>query len=192
MHAKTTAGIIVYTSEHLANRANELLLLGVDDFIRKAEVSGEFGNNVENMQSYLRAKVLSVWKRTQFSRPTFKTFLKHVDRKFQLGKWIFAIESRSIETDQEKQKLTASEHAILRHLCVSEEHSINQSEFLSFITGQTSNSEDVRLKNLIYRLRQKLGPSVNLVYSDFSYRLLSIAEIPNTKPAAISRSAGFA
>lgn len=183
IHGKSTAGIIVYTSEHLGALASELLAIGADDFVRKSEVLGEFGDSIQDMQSYLRTKAVSVWRRAQYCRPAFRTLSNYSDKRFQIGKWQFEIGSRSIEDGNGGCRLTANEHAVLRHLCVSEDNSIGALEFLTFITGQRSETEDVRLKNLIYRLRQKLGPTVELIHSDAKYRLLSVAELPNTKPA---------
>ena len=178
IHQECTGGIIVYTSESLGDRANELLAIGADDFVQKAEVANEFSLNIELMQQYLRAKVLSVWKRARYSRPQHQTLALHSKRRFKVGNWIYTVASRVLTSDEETGKLTSNEHAVLRHLCVSDTHSINKAEYLAFVTGQRSEQEDVRLKNLVYRLRKKLGDSVLLLESSEGYQLHSIVELP--------------
>jgi two-component system, OmpR family, response regulator TctD len=176
IHNRCTAAIVVYTSESLGERANELLALGADDFIRKAELTYEQSFKIESMQEYLRSKLISIWRRTKVSRPKFATLSAHSSRKFDIGKWRFEISTRQLNSSTEAVRLTVREHAVLRHLCISNSHTINKSEFLAFVVGQREEGNDVRLKNLIYRLRHKLGPSVSIVGSLDSYILHSVSE----------------
>ena len=77
LHEQSTGAIIVYTSEVLGASASELLTLGADDFVRKGEVEDGFNESTENMQAYLRAKIISVWRRAKLSRPNHRAAAIH-------------------------------------------------------------------------------------------------------------------
>jgi DNA-binding response OmpR family regulator len=177
IHSSCTGAIIVYTSESLGELANELLAIGADDFIRKAEVSAEFSGANDGMGTYIRTKLLSVWRRAKTSRPRQKSLSLHSHRVFRVGEWRFEVASRMLSSNDTVIRLTANEHAVLRHMCVSESHSINRDEFLAFVAGEKNENEDVRLKNLVYRLRQKLGSSVVISNYLEGYVLNTISEL---------------
>lgn len=177
IHNRSTAGIIVYTSESLDDGATELLHIGADDFVRKSEVATEFGNRINGMQSYLLSKVLSVWRRVRPSRPQIRSQMGHYDRAFRVGDWKFSTKSQWVEGSSGREKLSATEHAVLRHLCISEDHSISKEEFSAFVMGEFPDNDDVKLKNIIYKVRQKMQLTNEIVNSEGAYRLISVGEM---------------
>ena len=166
--ARTKAGIIVFTSLGEADaKATELLRQGADDYIRKpADLI------------YVLARVEALWRRTQYVRPTTRGLHTHNNREFILGSWRFAIGSRILSNSEgDKLKLSPTEHAFLRYLCVNEMHECDVATFNVEVLGRETHEENMRVDNLVYRLRTKLGNNLELVANDGKYRLLQVKEI---------------
>jgi DNA-binding response OmpR family regulator len=169
--ARTKAGIVVLTSLAEADaKATELLQQGADDYIRKPA-------NFD----YVRARVEALWRRIQFVRPSTRGLHTHNNREFLLGSWRFVIGNRILSNSQgETLKLSPTEHAFLRHLCVNEMHECDVATFNIEVLGRESHEENMRVDNLVYRLRTKLGANLELLANDGKYRLLQVHEINST------------
>ena len=170
---QTNAGIIILTSLSASDaEAAELLNQGADDFIQKpADVD------------IIRARVLALWRRIQYVRPTMRGMLAHNNRTYLLGDWRFVIGSRLLTNSLgETVKLSPTEHAFLRHICVDENHECDVIEFNVNILGRKSHEENMRVDNLVYRLRNKLRDNLELIANEGTYRLLNVREV---KPSAL-------
>jgi DNA-binding response OmpR family regulator len=166
--AQTRAGIIVLTSLGEADaKATELLRQGADDYIRKpADLD------------YVRARLEALWRRIQYVRPSTRGLYTHNNREFLLGNWRFVIGSRILSNSQgETLRLSPTEHAFLRYLCVNENHECDVVTFNIEVLGRKSHEESMRVDNLVYRLRNKLGGNLELLTNDGKYRLLQVSEI---------------
>jgi DNA-binding response OmpR family regulator len=166
--ARTKAGIIVLTSLNEEDaKATELLRQGADDYIRKPA-------NLD----HVRARVEALWRRIQFVRPSTRGLYTHNNREFLLGSWRFVIGSRILRNSEgEMLKLSPTEHAFLRYLCVNENHECDVITFNVEVLGRESHEESMRVDNLVYRLRTKLGENLELLANDGKYRLLCVSEI---------------
>lgn len=166
--ARTKAGIIVLTTLGEADaKATELLTQGADDYIRKpADLN------------YVRARLEALWRRIQYVRPSTRGLHTHNNREFLLGNWRFVIGSRIlVNSEGDALKLSPTEHAFLRYLCVNEMHECEVATFNVEVLGRKSHEENMRVDNLVYRLRTKLGNNLELVANDGKYRLLQVREI---------------
>lgn len=170
--AQTNAGIIVHTSLSPADaEASKLLVEGADDYIQKP-------TDVETV----RARVLALWRRIQFVRPN-KNLQTHNNRTFLIGDWTFVIGNRILKNRTgEALRLSPTEHAFLRHICVEENHECDRTSFNLVVLGRRPFEGNMRVDNLVYRLRNKLGKSLDLISDDGVYRLLDVREI---KPTAV-------
>ncbi len=170
--AQTKAGIIVLTSlDEVDAKATELLRQGADDYIRKpADLD------------YVRARMEALWRRIQLVRPSAKGLYAHNNREFLLGNWKFVVGNRILSNSEgETLKLSPTEHAFLRHLCVNEMHECDVATFNIEVLGRKSHEENMRVDNLVYRLRTKLGENLELVANDGKYRLLQVNETNSTQ-----------
>ena len=170
---QTNAGIIILTSLSASDaEAAELLNQGADDFIQKpADVD------------IIRARVSALWRRIQYVRPAMRGMLAHNSRTYFLGDWRFVIGNRLLTNSLgETVKLSPTEHAFLRHICVDENHKCDVVEFNVNILGRRSHEESMRVDNLVYRLRNKLRGNLELVANEGTYRLLNVREV---KPSAL-------
>ncbi len=162
------AGIIVLTSLSESDAdASELLRQGADDYIKKpAELD------------YVRARVEALWRRIQYVRPSMRGLHTHNDKEFLLGDWRFVVGSRILRNSAgETLRLSPTEHAFLRHLCVNENHECDVVTFNIEVLGRKSHEENMRVDNLVYRLRSKLGEDLELIANEGRYRLLHVKEI---------------
>jgi DNA-binding response OmpR family regulator len=168
----TNAGIIVHTtlSEDDAGAAS-MLREGVDDYIRKG------ATDVET----ILARVEALWRRIQPIRPTKKSIYAHANRVFRIGAWKFIVGSRTLtKEDGETVKLSPTEHAFLRHLCTSENNECDKVSFNVSVLGRRAFEENMRVDNHVYRLRQKMGENLQLLFDEGIYRLVDVREL---KPA---------
>jgi DNA-binding response OmpR family regulator len=168
----TNAGIIVHTtlSEDDAD-ASALLREGVDDYIRKG------ATDVETIQ----ARIEALWRRIQLIRPTKKNIYAHANRVFRIGAWKFIVGSRTLSMENgETVKLSPTEHAFLRHLCTSENNECDKVSFNVSVLGRRSFEEKMRVDNHVYRLRQKMGESLQLIFDEGIYRLVDVKELKPT------------
>jgi DNA-binding response OmpR family regulator len=185
---KTNAGIIVHTSVPAEQNRAELIELGADDYIEKmTRVHVKTSRNSPQMEDrgpdhIIRAKIVSLWRRVQLLRPAHKAIYRHANRTFQIGTWKFVIGSRVLTDAAGKEvKLSSAEHALLRYLCVIEDHSVDREQFNAYILGRDKGIEDRRIDNLIYRLRIKLGPSLTIVADEGAYKLIGLQEVGDTR-----------
>lgn len=164
----TKAGVIVHSSIPAEREAVPLLMLGADDYVEKP-VKAEI----------LRAKILALWRRIQLTRPSYSKSLAHTGRIFAIGKWRLVIGSRELKSDDdEKVKISSTEHALLRHLCVVLDHEIDRETFNVTILGRRPLEQDKRIDNFVYRLRHKLGGSLQLKsMKDGTLKLMDVQEI---------------
>jgi DNA-binding response OmpR family regulator len=166
--AQTKAGIIVLTSLPESDaEASELLRQGADDYIKKP-----------TELDYVQARVEALWRRIQNVRPSMRGLYTHNNREFLLGNWRFVIGSRILSTSAgETLRLSPTEHAFLRHLCVNENHECDVVTFNVEVLGRKGHQENMRVDNLVYRLRNKLGKDLELLANEGKYRLLDVNEI---------------
>jgi DNA-binding response OmpR family regulator len=171
--AQTKAGIIVLTSlTESDDEASELLRQGADDYIRKpAELD------------HVRARVEALWRRIQYVRPSMRGLHTHNNREFLLGNWRFVVGSRILSNSTgDTLRLSPTEHAFLRHLCANENHECNVVTFNVEVLGRKSHQENMRVDNLVYRLRNKLRGSMQLISDEGVYKLMDVREVkPSTK-----------
>ena len=186
---RTNAGLIVHSSMPAEENAAQMLVLGADDYIQKASREGgtrevREGNLVKieelGLQEIIKAKVLAVWRRVQLTRPAQFRDIAHTDRMFSIGAWRFRIGSRDLENDKgERIRISATEHALLRYLCTVESHEVDAETVNLEILGRPPSERYKRVDNYIYRLRNRLGPSVQLISTrDGAYKLLTLKELP--------------
>jgi DNA-binding response OmpR family regulator len=164
---QTKAGIIVLTtlSESDAEASN-LLRQGADDYIRKP---------VE--LDFIQARVEALWRRIQYIRPSTRGLHTHNNREFLLGNWRFVVGNRILSNSAgETVRLSPTEHAFLRYLCVNESHECDVVTFNIEVLGRKSHQENMRVDNMVYRLRNKLGDNLGLLADDGGYRLLNVRE----------------
>lgn len=185
---KTNAGLIVHSSMPADQNAASFMTLGADDYIEKMSRAGGVkevreGKRVrieeQALHEIIKAKIIAVWRRVQLTRPSqFKGFA-HAGRKFMVGNWQFTIGRRELVNDKaEKIRLSATEHALLRHLCVVQDHEIDIDTFNLEVLGRSPSERTKRIDNYIYRIRNRLGPSVQLVSSrDKKYKLITAREL---------------
>ena len=166
--AASNAGVIVHSSIPAETDAVPLISLGVDDYIEKP-------TNPE----LIRAKVLALWRRVQLVRPFFSGVFAHANRAFRIGDWYFMIGNRELRNDKgEIIRLSVTEHSFLRHLCTIEGHEIDRETFNIVVMGRPLAEKERRMDTFIYKLRSKLGESVE-IYSrrDGTYKLITVQEL---------------
>lgn len=169
---KSNAGIIVHTTlSEDDGDALTMLREGVDDYIQKG------ATDVETM----RARIQSLWRRIQFTRPTKKDIYAHANCIFIIGAWKFVVGSRALTSeDGEILKLSPTEHAFLRHLCTSQNNECDKASFNLSVLGRRAFEDKMRVDNFVYRLRKKMGDSLQLLSDQGTYRLVGVKEV---KPA---------
>lgn len=166
--AQTNAGIIVHTSLSPADaEATKLLNEGADDYIQKP-------SDIETV----RARILALWRRIQLVRPEQKSIQGHNNRTFIIGDWRFVVGSRILtNSDGETLRLSPTEHAFLRHICVDENHQCDTVNFNLVVLGRRPFEQNMRIDNLVYRLRNKLRGSLQLISDDGTYKLIDVREV---------------
>jgi DNA-binding response OmpR family regulator len=164
----TNAGIIVHTSLSPSDaEATELLNEGADDYIQKP-------SDIETV----RARILALWRRIQYVRPSKKNVQGHNNRTFLIGDWKFVVGSRVLKNlAGETLRLSPTEHAFLRHLCVDENHECDKVNFNLTVLGRRSFERNMRVDNLVYRLRNKLCGSLQLISDAGAYKLMDVREV---------------
>lgn len=178
---RTNAGIIVHTSVPDDVEGASTIALGADDYIEKMSLDGGFRGR-RTVAQVIRAKIVALWRRVQLMRSGTATKFQHANRVFQIGVWQFHIGSRTLVSDTgEEAKLTPTEHALLRYLCVIDGHEIDREQFNASILGRDAGVDDRRIDNMVYRLRVKLGPSLQLISNHKKgYILVGVQESKST------------
>jgi DNA-binding response OmpR family regulator len=182
----TDAGIIVLTSlsEDDADTSWLFREVGIDDYIRKAISDAttviDQGNFVRQGQTdgeRVLDRVVALRRRMLPTRPGKEQFA-HYGRVFKVGPWKFVAGSRCLTSDNgETIRLSHTEHAFLCHICVSENYECDKISFNTFGMKRKSSEREMRIDNLVYRLRQKLGDNLHLISDEGSYRLLNVREL---------------
>ncbi|HEY5380297.1 MAG TPA: hypothetical protein VIJ78_12280 [Pseudolabrys sp.] len=186
----TNAGLIVHSTMPADEYAVEFMLLGADDYIEKMSREGgarevREGKHLKDKQlalhEILRAKVLAVWRRVQLTRPSQFENIAHNGRLFLIGDWYFLIGSRELKNKKnETIRISPTEHALLRYLCAVQGHEIDVETFNLEILGRSPSEREKRVDNYIFRIRNRLGPSVQLTSNRAGkYRLLTVKELGN-------------
>ena len=156
----TYGGVIIYSSKLQKDR-EDYLWHNIDDCISK-----------NDPPSYVAAKAFSVWRRVQDARHELR---KPQTKKFKLGKWQFEAGNRTLVSESgEIVRLSATEHAFVEYLCTVDTQ-LDRREFNVDVLKREPYEEDMRIDNLVYRLREKLGDSFQIVSrsNGGSYKLLS-------------------
>lgn len=163
----TSGGVIIHTNILRKDR-DDFLWGGVDDYIMK-------GDSISNVV----ARAFAVWRRVKEARTLPNTGRKD-GRSFKLGKWKFEGSRNLVSDNGESIRLSPTELAFVRYLCTVDAE-IDRREFNVAILGRPAYEEDKRIDNLVYRLREKLGDSFQLVsrHSGGTYKLINLEELPN-------------
>lgn len=178
---KINAGLIVHSTLPADSQAAQLLSESADDYIEKMSRHGDYAPNYDQRPIYkmIRAKAVAVWRRVQLVRPAIANKYAHSGRVFKVGDWRFTVSSRDLEDYSGKHlRITPTQHAFLRFLCTVEEHEIDRETFNLVILGRPEIEKDKRMDDFIYRFKNKVGPSVQIVSRrDTSYKLVSVEEL---------------
>jgi DNA-binding response OmpR family regulator len=172
----TNAGVIVYSNLHANTEAATVLDDGADDYIEKLYDGAR-----------ISAHVAAVWRRTQHSRirDANTLALAHTNRTFQLGHWRFVIGSRVLQsTTGQMLRVSPTEHAFLKYICLVEDHIVD-GDILNFAILERKEYEKfVRIDNLVYRLRGRLGEeNVDLrSMGETAYKLINVKELKPSIP----------
>jgi DNA-binding response OmpR family regulator len=162
----SNAGIIVHTSlSEDDGDASRMLKEGVDDYIQKGATTVET----------IHARIQALWRRIHLVRSNKGV---HTNRSFLIGAWKFIVGDRSLTTEDGKTvKLSHTEHAFLSYICTSENNECSKIDFNLKVLGRRSFEENLRVDNFVYRLRQKLGRSLDLLADGGAYRLVDVREL---------------
>jgi DNA-binding response OmpR family regulator len=153
--SSSDAGIIIYSSEEKNDFFEQLLKVGVDDYIQKSDP-----------YSFVVEKVIALWRRIiSVRREVFRFRQGHI-RTFLVGQWRFTVGDKVVINESgQKQTLSITEHELLKHLVLSDGNSIDQESISAFVLKRPDyNSYEVKksIENLIYRLRKKFGDDIIL------------------------------
>lgn len=170
---RSNAGIVVCSSLPATTESAQLLEDGADDYVWKYPPTS---NNT--MPEIMRARVRSVWRRVQLARSKTSHQFAHTGRVFMVGHWRFMIGDRTlIKRSGESVRLSPTEHAFLRYICAIEDHEANAESFAQQVLYRDPD-EHFRLDNLVYRLKNKLGESVQLLSQrGGTYKLTDVKEL---------------
>ena len=163
---KTNAGIIVCSGFAIDEEAPPLIEYGADDYVEKT-----YGF------STIASRAMSVWRRVHTERRSKQS---HSGRKFLIGDWMFVIGDRTITNHTGATKrLSITEHILLRHLCVVENHAIDSEVFNVEVLRREKGDKQVRMDAFIPRLRAKLDDSIDLSAQGRTgvYKLLGVQEV---------------
>lgn len=168
---RSKAGVVVHSSLPAETEAPALLDLGADDYIEKI-----------SSLALVRSRISALWRRVQMSQPATVRSFGHSSRTFLVGPFQFTIGDRQLRGPYgQLKRLTTTEHAILRYLCVVDENELSKEALNTEVLGRQSHELDKRVDNYIYRLRSKLGPGVQLISKkNGNYQLLDITELTPT------------
>ena len=162
---RTNGGTIIYSASLRKDR-EDFLWGGVDDYIEKGDPT-----------SYVVARSFAVWRRVQAAKRAEPKEAKK--RQFRLGKWRLEPGNRTLVSgDGMSVRLSPTELAFVQYLCTIDAE-IDRREFNVAVLGRPPYQEDKRIDNLVYRLREKLGDSVQLIsrHDGGTYRLVDFEEL---------------
>ena len=78
---------------------------------------------------------------------------------------------------QEQIKISPTEHAFRKYLCVVEDHAIDSETFNVEVLDRDQHKTPIRVDNFIYRLRKKFAGDIELVSEGGGfYKLLNVRE----------------
>jgi two-component system OmpR family response regulator len=163
----SNAGIIVYSTEPL-DQTVESLFDGADDYIAKG-----------TPKAIIRSRVVALWRRIKPTRPSLSEAYVHNKRTFLVGSWRFEIGSRELLNDNgQTVRISPIEHAFLSHMLTVEGHEIDKENFNVYILGRETYHDDRRIDNLVFRLRKKLGDTVQFIANrGGGYKLINAKEV---------------
>ncbi|MDA9537465.1 hypothetical protein ACM41_15070 [Bradyrhizobium sp. CCBAU 21362] len=162
----TNAGIIVCSGLPIDEEARPLIEYGADDYVEKSHGF-----------STIAPRAMSVWRRVHTERRSKQS---HSGRKFLIGDWMFTIGDRTIKNlSGATKRLSITEHILLRHLCVVDDHAIDGEVFNIEVLRREKGDKHVRMDVFIPRLREKLDDSIDLSPQGRTgvYRLLGVQEV---------------
>lgn len=167
----TNAGIIVCSVRAMEKEGVPLLEYGADDYVDKS-----FGYEI------IPSRTLSLWRRALLNRPSNSHERRpaHLGRAFLLGNWRFVVGNRIVTNkDGGSIKLSITEHAFLRHICVVDDHMINSDILNIEVLGRDSSRTQVRLDNFVDRLRERFSETLELYSQGRNgfYKLLNVQEL---------------
>lgn len=162
----TNAGIIVCSGLPIDEEARPLIEYGADDYVEKSHGF-----------STIAPRAMSVWRRVHTER---RSKHSHSGRKFLIGDWMFTVGDRTIVNfSGAAKRLSITEHILLRHLCVVDDHAIDSEVFNIEVLRREKDDKQVRMDVFIPRLRNKLDESIDLAPQGRTgiYKLLGVQEV---------------
>lgn len=166
--ARTTAGVIVHSSEPEETDGPPLLVTGADDYIEKPASPEK-----------IRSRVLALWRRIQMVRPSHSAEFEHSSRTFLVGEWRFKVGKRELtDSSNNMVRLSPTEHAFLRYLCMNPKHEIDRRTFNVSVLERPTYEQEMRIDSLVDKIRAKLNRKVEIIsVGESAYRLISVREI---------------
>jgi len=160
----TDGGVIVHTGMARADR-EDFLWSGVDDYIKKGDAISE-----------VVARTFAVWRRVSRAKKGAAPNKKM--RAFRIGEWRFEEGNRTlINSEGETARLSPTELAFMQYLCTVDTE-IDRREFNVAVLARSECGQDMRIDNLVYRLREKLGGTFELISrKNGAYKLISIEKL---------------
>jgi DNA-binding response OmpR family regulator len=162
----TDGGVIVHTGILRADR-EDFLWGGVDDFIQKGDAISE-----------VAARTFSVWRRVTKARKATAS-LSGRARLYRIGKWKFEEGNRDLVSNfGETARLSPTELAFIQYLCTVDTE-IDRREFNIAVLARPAHEVGKRIDNLIYRLREKLGNTFQIIsrHTDGAYKLIDVEQL---------------
>jgi DNA-binding response OmpR family regulator len=160
----TDGGVIVHTGMTRMDR-EDFLWGGVDDYIKKGEAI-----------SIVVARTFAVWRRVSRAKKPAAPNKKM--QTYRIGKWRFEEGNRTLTNSEgETARLSPTELAFMQYLCTVDTE-IDRREFNVAVLARSEHAKDMRIDNLVYRLKEKLGGTFELISrKNGTYKLISIEKL---------------
>lgn len=169
----SNAGLIIHSKIPAERNADAFIELGADDYIEKGNLEDE-----KTVRDLVRRKARALWRRVQLLRPTDSRGSEHPGRTFLIGRWRFVVGDRELhDSSGNRVRLSATEHAFLQHLINTAGHEIDRERFNVDILERKGDESEMRIDNLVYRLRNKLDHSLFLSKGKGRYKLMNVKQV---------------
>jgi DNA-binding response OmpR family regulator len=170
---KSNAGLIVHSSLPPERESPDILEIGADDYIWKYPRTTD-----DRIPEIIRARVGSLWRRIQATRPKTSHLFAHRGRVFDVGGWRFTVGDRTVVNEQgQSERLSPTEYSLLQYACVIDGHEVDAEMFAQQVLRKEI-GEPFRLDNLKYRLGRRLHDA--LIWradGDGNYTLINVNEL---------------